>query len=61
MVKTDPPAMIPEVAPIARTFTFSSRVEARRFMNLTASTENPTARIEIGMADSIPCPSFSAM
>ena len=61
MVKTEPPATIPDVAPIARTLTFSSSVEARRFMNLTAKTEKPTARIEIGIADSIPCPSFSAM
>jgi len=61
MVNTDPPAMIPEVAPIASTFTFSSSVEARLFMNLAAKTENPTARMDIGIADSIPCPSFSAM
>ena len=29
MVKTDPPATMPEVAPMARTLTFSSSVEAR--------------------------------
>ncbi len=61
IVKTDPPAMMPDVAPIASTLMFSVRVEARRFRKRTAKTENPTARIEIGIADSIPCPSFSAI
>ena len=61
MVKTEPPATIPEVAPMARTFTFSSRLEARPFSTLTARVEKPTARIEMGMADSMPCPSFRAM
>jgi hypothetical protein len=41
--------------------TFSSRVEARDFMTLTANTEKPTARIEIGIADSMPWPSLRAM
>ena len=62
IVKTEPPATMPEVAPMARTFTFSSSVEARATSGTrTAKTEKPTARIEIGMADSIPWPSFSAM
>ena len=61
MVKTDPPAMMPDVAPMASTFTFSSSVEGRDLRKRAAKTEKPTARIEIGMADSIPWPSFSAM
>ena len=61
MVKTEPPATMPEVAPIARTFTFSSSVEARGARKRTARAEKPTARIEMGMADSIPWPSFRAM
>ena len=61
IVNTEPAAMIPEVAPMARTFTFSSKLEARDCRSLVASTEKPTARMEMGMADSIPCPSFSAM
>ncbi len=61
MVKTEPPATIPEVAPIASTWTFSSSVEARDFRIFTAKTEKPTARIEIGIADSIPWPSLRAM
>ncbi len=61
MVKTDPPATMPEVAPMARTLTFSRSDEPRALRNFTAKTEKPTARIEIGIADSIPCPSLSAM
>lgn len=52
---------MPEVAPIARTFTFSRSVDARDARTFTKRTDAPTARIEIGIADSIPCPSFSAM
>ena len=61
MVKTEPPATMPEVAPIARTFTFSRRVEARRARTRTEKAEKPTARIEMGMADSMPWPSLRAM
>src|SRR5512141_3076561 len=61
MVKTEPPATMPDVAPIARTLTFSSSVDARRFRNAVANAEKPTARIEIGIADSMPWPSFSAL
>jgi hypothetical protein len=46
---------------MARTFTFSRSVEPRAARTFTNRTEAPTARIEIGIADSIPCPSFSAM
>jgi hypothetical protein len=46
---------------MARMLTFSSSVDARECRNLTAKTEKPTARIEIGIADSIPWPSFRAM
>ena len=60
MVKTEPPATIPEVAPMARTLTFSRRVEARAWRVWTTKAEKPTARIEMGMADSMPWPSFSA-
>ena len=60
-MKTEPPATIPDVAPMARTFTFSRSVEPREARTFTKRTEAPTARIEIGIADSIPCPSFSAM
>jgi hypothetical protein len=60
-VNTEPPATIPEVAPSARTLTFSRRVEPRECRKRTAATEKPTARIEIGIADSIPWPSLSAM
>jgi hypothetical protein len=56
MVKTDPPTRMPEVAPMARTLTFSSRVERR-----ASRAEKPIARIEIGIADSMPWPSLSAM
>ena len=56
MVNTDPPTRIPEVAPMARMLTFSSRVDLR-----ASSAENPMARIEMGIADSIPWPSLSAM
>ena len=52
---------MPEVAPIASTLTFSSRLDARAAQARTASAEKPTARIEIGIADSMPWPSFSAM
>ena len=61
IVKTEPPATMPDVAPIASTLTFSSSVDARRFRNAVAKAEKPTARIEIGIADSMPWPSFSAM
>jgi hypothetical protein len=61
MTKTLPPAMMPLVAPMARMFTFSSRVEARLLRNFTANTEKPTARMEMGMALSMPWPSFRAM
>ena len=53
--------MKPEVAPNATTFTFSRSVEPRAARTFTKRTEAPTARIEIGIADSIPCPSFSAI
>jgi hypothetical protein len=61
MVKTDPPATMPDVAPIARTFTFSRRLDGRRARTRAARAEEPTARIEMGMADSIPWPSLRAM
>jgi hypothetical protein len=44
------------VAPRATTFRFSSRVERR-----AAMAEKPMARMAMGMADSIPWPSFSEM
>ncbi len=61
IVNTEPPATIPDVAPIASTLTFSSSVEARAAHSRTTRAEKPTARIEIGIADSMPWPSFSAM
>ena len=47
---------MPEVAPIATMLTFSSSVLLPR-----KSAEKPTARMAMGMAGSIPCPSLSAM
>jgi hypothetical protein len=46
---------------MARMLTFSRSVEARDCRNLAANTEKPTARMEMGMADSMPWPSFRAM
>jgi hypothetical protein len=57
MTNTEPPTTIPAVAPIVTTLTFSRMVE-RRFS--IGSAEKPMARMAIGMADSIPCPSFKA-
>ncbi len=56
MVKTDPPTTMPEVAPMARMFTFSIMMLLRATM-----AEKPMARMEMGMAVSMPWPSFRAM
>ena len=56
ITKTEPPTTIPEVAPIARMLTFSIKM-----LFLFARAENPTARMLIGIAVSIPCPNFNAM
>ncbi len=56
MTNTVPPTMIPAVAPSVITCRFSSTVDGRRAM-----AENPTARIAIGIAVSMPWPSLSAM
>jgi hypothetical protein len=56
VIDPEPPAMMPEVAPMATMLTFSSRVLLRR-----ASAERPTARMAIGMAGSMPWPNLSAM
>ncbi len=60
MVKTDPPTTMPEVAPMARMFTFSMRPLFLMAI-LAMKAEKPMARILIGMAVSMPCPSLSAM
>ena len=48
-------------APAGAKVTFSSSVEGRARHALTTSAEKPTDRIEIGIADSMPWPSLSAM
>jgi len=59
MVKHVPPATIPDVVPIARTLMFSSS-ELRPYPLFSRKPESPTARMEMGMAVSIPCPILRA-
>ena len=59
MVNTVPPATIPEVVPMARMLTFSRRVLRRR-ARVTRNPETPMATMEMGMAVSIPWPTFRA-
>ena len=57
MTKTEPPATMPEVAPDRQGYSRSSmRIVLRR-----ALAENPTAKMLMGIAVSMPCPSLSAM
>ncbi len=60
MVKTVPPATMPEVVLMARMLMFSMIV-LRLKPSRRSSPDRPTARIEIGMAVSMPWPTLSAM
>ena len=54
MVKIAPATTLPEAAPIPVMITFSSRLVRRPYIRAS-----PIAKIEIGIAASIPCPTFS--
>jgi hypothetical protein len=56
IVNVEPPTTMPAQAPSVTMLTFSRSVDLR-----FAITEKPIARIAIGIADSIPCPSLSEM